>query len=49
MLVPRYQRRVLRLAYTMLGNAALAEDTVQETLRVSGGLGEFRPQASLGT
>lgn len=45
--VRRYQNRVYRLAYGMTGNAAEAEEVVQETfLRVFRGLDSFRGQSA---
>jgi RNA polymerase sigma-70 factor, ECF subfamily len=49
-LLARYQAKVLRLCYAMLGNRALAEETAQEVfLRIWRGLGAFRGDSSLST
>ena len=50
LVVARYQNKVFRLACSMLGNEALAEETAQEVfLRVWKALGGYRGQASLST
>src|SRR5713226_2668211 len=50
LILQRYQRKVFRLAYSMLGNEALAEDMAQEIfLRVWKALPAYRGQASLST
>jgi RNA polymerase sigma-70 factor, ECF subfamily len=46
----QYQDKVFRLACTMLGNEAQAEDAAQETfVRVWKGLGKFRGESSIST
>ena len=50
LLVFRYQNRVLRLAYSILGERTAAEDAMQDALlRVWRGLDRFRGEASLST
>jgi RNA polymerase sigma-70 factor, ECF subfamily len=50
LLLPEYQNKVFRLAYGMLGDAALAEDTAQEVfIRIWKALEGYRGQSSLAT
>jgi RNA polymerase sigma-70 factor (ECF subfamily) len=50
LLVSEYQNKVFRLAYAMLGNRALAEETAQDVfIRIWKALGGYRGQASLST
>src|SRR5262245_55202982 len=50
LLLSEYQNKVFRLAYSMLGNEALAEETAQEVfIRVWKALAGYRGQASLST
>ncbi len=49
-LLPEFQNRVFRLAFAMLGDAALAEDTAQEVfVRIWKALPGFRGESSLST
>jgi RNA polymerase sigma-70 factor (ECF subfamily) len=49
-LLPEFQNKVFRLAYALLGDAALAEDIAQEVfVRVWKALPGFRRQSSLST
>jgi RNA polymerase sigma-70 factor, ECF subfamily len=46
-LLARYQGKVLRLCYAMLGNRALAEETAQDVfIKIWRGLGTFRRESS---
>ena len=50
LLLPEFQNKVFRLAYAMLGDAALAEDVAQEVfVRAWKGLPGFRGQSSVST
>ncbi len=50
LLLPEFQSKVLRLAYAMLGDAALAEDLAQEVfVRAWKALPGFRGQSSVST
>src|SRR5437773_9828141 len=50
LLLTRYSDKVVRLAYSMLGNLALAEETAQDIfLRIWCALPRFRGDASLST
>ena len=50
LLLSHYENKVFRLAYAMLGNRALGEETAQEVfVRVWKGLPGYRGQASLST
>ena len=50
LLMPQYQNKVFRLAYSMLGNVALAEETAQDIfIRIWKALAGYRGQASLST
>jgi len=50
LLLPEFQSRVFRLAYAMLGDAALAEDMAQEIfIRIWKALPGYRAQSSLST
>jgi RNA polymerase sigma-70 factor, ECF subfamily len=50
LLMPRYQDKIFRLAYSVLGNRALAEETTQDIfIRIWKALGGFRGQSSLST
>jgi RNA polymerase sigma-70 factor (ECF subfamily) len=50
LLLPEYQNKVFRLAFAMLGDAALAEDTAQEVfVRVWKAIAGFRGQSSIST
>jgi RNA polymerase sigma-70 factor (ECF subfamily) len=50
LLMRRYQRKVFRLAYAMLGNAALAEELAQDVfLKIWRVLPGYRGEASLST
>ena len=50
LLLDRYQHKVFRLAYSMLGDAASAEETAQDTfLRIWKALPSYRGDASLST
>jgi RNA polymerase sigma-70 factor (ECF subfamily) len=50
LLMPQYQNKVFRLAYSMLGNAALAEETSQDIfIRIWKALPGFRGQSSIST
>jgi len=50
LLMPRYQNKVFRLAYSMLGNAALAEETTQDIfIRIWKALAGYRGQSSIST
>ena len=50
LLLPEYQNKVFRLAYAMLGDAALAEDTAQEVfVRIWKALAGYRGQSLLST
>jgi len=50
LLLPEFQSKVLRLAYAMLGDAALAEDLAQEVfVRAWKALSGFRGQSSVST
>ena len=50
MLVGAYQNKVFRLAYTMLGDRAAAEDAAQEAfLRIWKSLARYRGESALGT
>jgi RNA polymerase sigma-70 factor (ECF subfamily) len=50
LLVSEYQDKVFRLAYAMLGNRALADETAQDIfVRIWKALGGYRGQASLST
>ncbi|HEV2687197.1 MAG TPA: sigma-70 family RNA polymerase sigma factor [Bryobacteraceae bacterium] len=50
LLMPRYQHKVFRLAYSMLGNRALAEETTQDIfIRIWKALAGYRGQSSLST
>jgi len=49
-LLPEFQNKVFRLAYAMLGDAALAEDMAQEVfIRIWKALPGFRGQSALST
>lgn len=49
-LLAKYEGKVLRLCYAMLGNRALAEETAQDVfLRIWRGLGAFRGESSPST
>ena len=49
-LLEKYEGKVLRLCYAMLGNRALAEETAQDVfLRIWRGLGASRGESSLAT
>jgi RNA polymerase sigma-70 factor (ECF subfamily) len=49
-LLPEFQNKVFRLAYSMLGDAALAEDMAQEVfIRIWKALPAFRGQSALST
>lgn len=49
-LVDRYSRQLFGVAYSMVGNAADAEDVVQETFTAAfAGIGRFRGEASVRT
>ncbi|MBI3695445.1 MAG: sigma-70 family RNA polymerase sigma factor [Acidobacteria bacterium] len=50
LLLSEYQNKVFRLAYAMLGNRALAEETAQEVfIRIWRALAGYRGQAALST
>jgi len=50
LLMPQYQDKVFRLAYSILGNKALAEETTQDIfIRVWKALAGYRGQASIST
>jgi len=50
LMVRQYQNKIFHMAYSMLGNRALAEDAVQESfLRIWRGLSGFRGLSSLST
>lgn len=50
LLMPQYQNKVFRLAYSMLGNRALAEETTQDIfVRIWKALGGYRRQSSIST
>jgi RNA polymerase sigma-70 factor (ECF subfamily) len=50
LLMPRYQNKVFRLAYSMLGNTALAEETTQDIfIRIWKALACYRGQSSIST
>ena len=50
LLLSQYENKVFRLAYAMLGNRALAEETAQEVfIRIWKALAGYRGQASLST
>src|SRR5690348_5694972 len=50
LLVSEYQDKVFRLAYAMLGNRAVAEETAQDVfVRIWKALGGYRGEASLST
>jgi len=50
LLMPEYQNKVFRLAYSMLGNKALAEETTQEIfIRIWKSLAGYRGQSSIST
>jgi len=49
-LVDRFSQQLFRVAYSMVGNAADAEDVVQETFTAAfSGIGRFRGESSLKT
>ena len=50
LIVPEYQNKVFRLAYSMLGNAASAEDAAQDIfVRIWKALAAYRGQSSIST
>src|SRR5437763_14305808 len=50
LLMSHFQDKVFRLAYSMLGNEALAEETAQDVfIRIWKALGSYRGQSSLST
>ncbi len=50
LLMPHFQNKVFRLAYSMLGNESLAEETAQDIfIRIWKALGSYRGQSSMST
>jgi len=50
LLIPHFQNKVFRLAYSMLGNESLAEETAQDIfIRIWKALGSYRGQSSIST